>query len=113
VVTPDCAVIPGIISRGNRRFLGTLERRYFPDWHPFSLFRIGGVAFVDVGRAWFDDGRRNGPDEGVLTDLGVGLRLASSRVEVDRMMHLDFAVPLDGDDRIDGFQVLLRGRTEF
>ncbi|TDT37050.1 surface antigen-like protein [Halospina denitrificans] len=104
---------PRHYQQGNRRFLGTLERRYFPDWHPFSLFRIGGVAFLDVGRAWFDDGRRNGPDEGVLTDLGVGLRLASSRIEVDRMLHLDFAVPLDGDDRIDGFQVLLRGRTRF
>ena len=104
---------PRHYQRGNRRFLGTLERRYFPDWYPFSLFRVGGVAFMDVGRAWFDDGRDNGPDEGVLTDLGVGLRLSSSRIEVDRMLHLDFAVPLDGDDSIDGFQVLLRGRTEF
>lgn len=104
---------PRHYQQGNRRFLATLERRYFPDWHPFSLFRIGGVAFVDVGRAWFDDGRTNGPDEGVLTDLGVGLRLASSRIEVDRMLHLDFAVPMDGDDSIDGFQVLLRGRTRF
>ena len=104
---------PRHYQQGNRRFLGTLERRYFPDWHPFSLFRLGGVAFLDVGRAWFDDGRRNGPDDGVLTDLGVGLRLASSRIEVDRMLHLDFAVPLDGDDRIDGFQVLLRGRAQF
>lgn len=104
---------PRHYQRGNRRFLGTLERRYFPDWHPFSLFRLGGLAFVDVGRAWFDDGGRNGPDEGTLTDLGVGLRLSSSRIEVDRMLHLDFAVPMDGDDRIDGFQVLLRGRTRF
>ena len=104
---------PRHYQQGNRRFLGTLERRYFPDWYPFSLFRVGGVAFVDVGRAWFDDGRSNGPDEGVLKDLGVGLRLASSRIEVDRMLHLDFAVPMDGDDSIDGFQVLLRGRTQF
>ncbi|MEP1217395.1 MAG: BamA/TamA family outer membrane protein [Marinobacter sp.] len=104
---------PSDYQQGNRRALWTLERRYFPDWHPFKLFRLGGVLFTDIGRAWFDDGRNNGPDSGVLKDVGFGLRLASSRIEVQRMLHLDFAFPLDGDDSIDQVQVLLRGRTEF
>jgi len=104
---------PSNYQQGNRRALWTLERRYFPDWHPFKLFRVGGVLFTDVGRAWFDDGRNNGPDDGVLKDVGFGLRLASSRIEVQRMLHLDFAFPLDGDDSIDQMQVLLRGRTRF
>ncbi len=104
---------PSEYQQGNRRALWTLERRYFPDWHPFKLFRLGGVLFTDVGRAWFNDGRNNGPDEGVLKDVGFGLRLASSRIEVQRMLHLDFAFPLDGDDSIDDMQVLLRGRTHF
>ncbi|MDF0748672.1 BamA/TamA family outer membrane protein [Marinobacter sp. 71-i] len=104
---------PSDYQQGNRRALWTLERRYFPDWHPFKLFRVGGVLFTDVGRAWFDDGRNNGPDDGVLTDVGFGLRLASSRIEVQRMLHLDFAFPLDGDDSIDQVQVLLRGRSRF
>ncbi|MDL0432278.1 BamA/TamA family outer membrane protein [Marinobacter sp. TBZ242] len=104
---------PSDYQQGNRRALWTLERRYFPDWHPFKLFRVGGVLFTDVGRAWFDDGRNNGPDGGVLKDVGFGIRLASSRIEVQRMLHLDFAFPLDGDDSIDPLQVLLRGRTRF
>lgn len=104
---------PSEYQQGNRRALWTLERRYFPDWHPFKLFRLGGVLFTDVGRAWFDDGRNNGPDDGVLKDVGFGLRLASSRIEVQRMLHLDFAFPLDGDDSIDQVQVLLRGRAQF
>jgi hemolysin activation/secretion protein len=104
---------PSDYQQGNRRALWTLERRYFPDWHPFKLFRLGGVLFTDVGRAWFDDSRNNGPDSGVLKDVGFGLRLASSRIEVQRMLHLDFAFPLDGDDSIDQVQVLLRGRTQF
>nr|WP_237416589.1 MULTISPECIES: BamA/TamA family outer membrane protein [Halomonas] len=104
---------PSEYQQGNRRALWTLERRYFPDWHPLSLFRMGGVLFTDVGRAWFDDGRHNGPDDGVLKDVGFGFRLASSRIEVQRMLHLDFAFPLDGDDSIDQMQVLLRGRTRF
>lgn len=104
---------PSEYQQGNRRTLWTLERRYFPDWHPFKLFRLGGVLFTDVGRAWFNDGRNNGPDDGVLKDVGFGLRLASSRIEVQRMLHLDFAFPLDGDDSIDDMQVLLRGRARF
>ncbi|MFO7993421.1 MAG: BamA/TamA family outer membrane protein [Marinobacter sp.] len=104
---------PSDYQQGNRRALWTLERRYFPDWHPFKLFRLGGVVFTDVGRAWFDDGRNNGPDGGFLKDVGFGLRLASSRIEVQRMLHLDFAFPLDGDNSIDRLQVLLRGRTSF
>ncbi|PVY76418.1 surface antigen-like protein [Tamilnaduibacter salinus] len=104
---------PSDYQQGNRRALWTIERRYFPDWHPFKLFRLGGVVFTDVGRAWFDDGRNNGPDDGILKDVGVGLRLASSRIEVQRMLHLDVAFPLDGDNSIDQVQVLLRGRTRF
>ncbi len=104
---------PSNYQQGNRRALWTLERRYFPDWHPFELFRMGGVIFTDVGRAWFDDGRNSGPDDGVLTDVGFGLRLASSRIEVQRMLHLDFAFPLAGDDSVDQVQVLLRGRSRF
>ncbi|MET4025937.1 hypothetical protein ABIE59_001462 [Marinobacter sp. MBR-99] len=104
---------PSEYQQGDRRVLWTLERRYFPDWHPFKLFRMGGVVFVDAGRAWFSDGQSNGPDSGVLRDIGVGLRLASSRVEVQRMLHFDLAFPLDGDDSIDDLQVLLRGRSRF
>lgn len=104
---------PSEYQQGDRRVLWTLERRYFPDWHPFKLFRMGGVVFLDAGRAWFSDGQSNGPDRGVLRDVGIGLRLASSRVEVQRMLHFDLAFPLDGDDSIDDLQVLLRGRSRF
>ena len=100
-------------QEGNRRFLGTLERRFFPDWHPFSLFRVGGVAFADAGRAWFNDDRPAGPEEGVLKDVGFGLRLSSSRFRVDRILHLDFAFPLDGGGETSEFQILVRGRTKF
>lgn len=104
---------PSEYQQGNRRALWTVERRYFPDWYPLKLFRLGGLLFVDVGRAWFDDGRNNGPDQGVLKDAGFGLRLASSRIEVQRMLHLDIAFPLDGDNSIDRVQVLLRGSASF
>jgi len=100
-------------QQGNQRGLFTLEKRYFSDLHPFHLFRLGGVAFFDAGRAWFRDGRENGPDTGVLRNLGVGLRASSSRFEVSRMLHLDLAFPLDGDDDVAEVQMLIRGKSHF
>ncbi|MDX1755702.1 MAG: BamA/TamA family outer membrane protein [Marinobacter sp.] len=104
---------PSEYQQGNRRAIWTLERRYFPDWHPFKLFRVGGLLFVEAGRAWFHDGRNSGPDDGILRDVGLGIRLGSSRIEVQTMLHLDVAFPLDGDDSIDQVQVLLRGGSRF
>jgi hypothetical protein len=41
------------------------------------------------------------------------MKLASSRIQAQRMLHLDVALPLNGDDSIDDVQVLLRGRSQF
>jgi len=97
---------------GDRRALFTLERRYFTDWHPWDLFRVGGAAFFDMGRTWFHD-RDNGPNGGWLRDVGVGLRIASDRVESDKILHVDVAFPLDGGSDIDKVQLLVYGQTEF
>lgn len=37
---------------GTRRVLLTAEQRFYTDWYPWRLFRVGGAAFVDAGRAW-------------------------------------------------------------
>lgn len=99
-------------QRGDRRVRFTVERRYYSDWHPWDLFRVGGVAFFDVGRAWYS-GRDNGPNGGWLKDIGVGLRVASDRFETGKILHVDLAFPLDGGDDIDDIQLLLRGRSTF
>ena len=37
---------------GTARALFTLEQRYFTDWYPFRLLRVGGAVFFDAGRTW-------------------------------------------------------------
>ncbi len=37
---------------GTRRALLTVEERFYTDLYLWRLFRVGGAAFVDVGRAW-------------------------------------------------------------
>jgi hypothetical protein len=97
---------------GDKRALFTIEQRYFSDWYPFRLFHVGGALFFDMGRTW-----GNGPvgESGnrLLKDVGLGLRIGSSRSGLGRMIHVDLAVPLDDKDGIDGIQFLVSTRKSF
>lgn len=99
-------------QRGESRLLLTLEQRYYTDWYPFRLLRVGGAVFADVGRTW---GRNPaGADSaGWLKDVGIGLRLVPTRGSSDKVFHIDLAFPLDGDDSIDNVQLLLEGKRGF
>jgi hemolysin activation/secretion protein len=96
---------------GDSRLLTTIEQRYFTDWYPFRFARVGAAVFADAGRVWGPNPL--GPDNrGWLVDVGVGLRFALTRVS-DRVVHLDLAFPINGDDSIDSVQILLESRKSF
>lgn len=96
---------------GESRLLATIEQRYYTDWYPFRLARVGGAVFVDVGQVWGPNPL--GPDNrGWLSDVGFGLRFALTRVS-DRVIHVDVAFPLNGDPAIDSVQFLLESRRSF
>ncbi|MFU8821001.1 MAG: hypothetical protein ACNA8G_05525 [Gammaproteobacteria bacterium] len=99
-------------QRGDARAQFTIEQRYFTDYYLWRLLRVGGAIFFDAGRVWGDN-PFGGENLGLLKDVGFGLRLASTRSSIGRMLHLDFAFPLDGDDSIDSFQILFEGRRSF
>jgi hypothetical protein len=94
---------------GDRSWRFSFEERYFTDLHLFNIFRVGAAAFFDVGRAWFPGDSSSG-EYAVLADVGVGLRLESTRTQSGRIHHLDFALPLRDGDNVDGFQVVLTVR---
>ncbi len=97
---------------GDRSFVLNLEQRYYSDWHPFRLMRVGAAVFFDVGRAWFK-GEDNGPNGDVLSNAGFGLRLNSSRAEKGSVIHIDVAFPFDKHDDVDDVQFLIRVRDTF
>ena len=68
--------------------------------------------FFDAGRTWGDN-PLGGESLGWLKDLGVGLRFAPTRGKSSKVLHLDLAFPLDGDDSIDSVQVLLEAKSSF
>jgi hypothetical protein len=97
---------------GESRFLFTIEQRYFTDWYPFRLFRVGGALFADVGRVWGDNPFGSEP-LGWLKDIGIGLRLAPTRASGRDVIHIDVAFPLDGDPTIDSVQLLIESKRSF
>jgi hemolysin activation/secretion protein len=97
---------------GNRRVLLTVEQRFYTDWEVLKLMRVGAAVFADAGRAWFA-GEPGHDDLGVLKDVGLGLRLASSRSSGATMAHIDLAYALDGDPTIKKFQLYVSARETF
>ncbi len=97
---------------GEGRWLVTLEQRFYTNWYPFRLFNVGAAVFADAGATWGDNpgGSRS---QGLLRDVGVGLRLGNSRSALGNVVHLDFAFPLDGGDDISRFQFLVQTRRSF
>jgi outer membrane protein assembly factor BamA len=97
---------------GTARGLLTLEQRYYTNWYPFRLFHVGAAAFFDMGRTWGTDvtGARS---LGLLKDVGIGLRLGSSRSSFGNVLHIDLAFPLDGTDDIDQVQLLVQTKRSF
>ncbi len=104
---------PLAYQNGASRLVATLEQRYFTDWYPLRLVRIGGAIFADVGRTWGRNPAGGSGSLGWLSDVGFGLRLTSPRSSTGSVLHIDLAFPLDGDDSIDSVQLLVEGRRSF
>lgn len=96
---------------GEKLFLLTLEQRIFTNWYPFRLAYVGAAAFFDIGRTWNED--PFSLNQGWLRDVGVGLRVSSSRSGLGSVVHLDIAFPLDGDPSIESVQWLVTTKKSF
>lgn len=97
---------------GDTRALVSVEERYFTDWFPFRLARVGAAVFADVGRTWGDAPLASEP-QGWLTDVGFGLRLGNARSGLGNVLHIDLAFPIGASSDISSMQVLLEAKKTF
>jgi hypothetical protein len=95
---------------GDHSAVLTLEQRFFTEWYPWRLVRVGYAFFMDAGRVWGRD-LRGTPNFGTLYDIGVGLRLTSPRSSTGAVVHLDLAFPLNGDSQIDSVQLIIEKKA--
>lgn len=97
---------------GDRRFLLTMEQRFYSQRSMFRTVNLGAAVFFDMGKTWFS-GQNSVEDLGLLKDIGFGLRIGSSRSSRGAMLHLDVAFPLDGRDSITDVQWLVSTKETF
>lgn len=97
---------------GTRRALFTVEERFYTDLYVWQLFRVGGAAFFDVGRAWGGD-NVNTVNPGWLRNAGVGLRIVSVRSAFSNVLHVDLAFPIDATQDIKRVQFNVKTKTSF
>ncbi len=98
---------------GTSRALLSFEERYFSNWYPFRLFRVGAAVFFDMGRTW---GRADlgEPSLGMLKDAGFGLRFGNARTGLGNVIHVDVAFPFNsGPTNIRHVQFLVQTEQEF
>jgi hypothetical protein len=97
---------------GDLLALATLEQRFYTDWYPFHLFRVGAAIFFDAGKVL----QANSDEPGFAgwhRDVGIGLRIGSPRSSSGRMLHLDYACPLDARPDGQQCQVIIETRHSF
>lgn len=97
---------------GSGRALLTIEQRYFTDWYPFRLVRMGGAIFADMGRTWGDNplGTRS---IGLLRDFGFGLRIGHTRSGLGNVTHVNLAFPIDARGDIRRVQFIVETKSSF
>ncbi|RMG49027.1 MAG: hypothetical protein D6718_00500 [Acidobacteria bacterium] len=83
---------PSRAFSGDRALLLRAEFRYFAPWSVGKLFRLGAVAFAELGGAW-DRGHRLGA-EVLHPDVGIGLRAYVKPSSGGTTLHLNAAYPL-------------------
>ena len=97
---------------GDTRALLSVEERYYTDWFPFRLVRVGGAVFADGGRTWGTAPLATNP-LGWLYDVGFGLRLGNARSALGNVLHIDLAFPLGAPADISSVQFLLEAQRSF
>jgi hypothetical protein len=97
---------------GTASALFTIEERWFSDWYPLRLFRVGAAVFFDMGRTW---GRPPlaAPSLGLLKDAGFGLRFGNARTAFGNVIHVDLAFPFNGGSSIKRVQFLVTTHRNF
>jgi hypothetical protein len=97
---------------GESRTVLNVEQRFFTDFYPWRLIRVGWAVFADVGRVGGRDPRATEP-LGTLYNVGAGLRLTSPRASGRNVLHVDLAFPLKRQPDIDSVQFVIETKSSF
>ena len=92
--------------------LYTAEQRFYTDYYPFKLFRVGAAVFFDAAYG-IGDGPTGDENTSVRSNVGVGLRFSSTRSSNNRVFHFNIAAPTSGKGDADDIQIQFFGQQRF
>ena len=95
-------------QNGDRALTLSAERRVYFNVYLWQLVKFGFAVFAEAGSAWDD-----GENPVWLSDVGMGMRLISTRQSNSKVLHIDIAYPLTENDDIDDYQFYVKAKTEF
>lgn len=107
---------PANYALGDKVFNTSLEYRYHSDIHIFNIIRVGAAAYIDVAtlkNTQYDAIDNQGYNGELLSGVGFGLRIASSKTNVGNVVHIDIAKPVGYQKNTGSYQVLLSARSTF
>ena len=99
---------PVRFQNGDRALTLSAERRDYFNVYLWQLLKFGFAVFAEVGSAW-----NSGENPVWLGDVGMGLRLISTRQSSAKVLHVDIAFPLNENEDIDDYQFFIKAKTEF
>ena len=97
---------------GDQRLLVNMEFRHFFDLHYLHLFRFASVIFFDLGQTK-NSNSAYGENSDLLTSAGIGMRINSSKTNINRIVHLDLAFPLNEKDQVDKYEIRITSSSTF
>jgi len=99
---------PVRFQNGERALTLSAEGRTYFNVYLWQLVKFGFAVFSEVGSAW-----NSGDNPVWLSDVGMGLRLISTRQSASKVLHIDIAYPLSENDEIDDYQFFVKAKSEF
>ncbi|QYJ78610.1 hypothetical protein [Shewanella acanthi] len=95
---------PNEYQQGDNQWSMTAEIRNYPNINLYQLAELGWAVFADVGQATGGPIADNNEYQGVLSSVGIGARLYSSRSSYGNIAHIDFSVPLTGGNSVSDWE---------
>ncbi|MGK0305094.1 MAG: outer membrane protein assembly factor BamA [Gammaproteobacteria bacterium] len=100
-------------QHGDHLMAGSIEARLYTDYNILKILDVGFVAFADMGKAWSGEQAKFNETDSILSSVGIGVRLYSSRSSHKSVIHMDIAKPFVTSENVDVWEWRLQIKQSF
>jgi outer membrane protein assembly factor BamA len=100
-------------QHGDHLLTGSIEARFYTDYNILKILDLGFVAFADAGKAWSGEQVKFNETDSILSSVGIGVRLYSSRSSHKSVIHMDIAKPFATSENVDAWEWRLQIKQSF